>query len=346
MPTSSKLSGIRVDDAQLRFPTAIDDWPKGISVVIPVYNSQDSLPVVIERLKAVLSSCAAEFEVVLVDDSSRDGSWEVIRQLVQQHPWVHGIHLMRNFGQHNALLCGIRAAQYEITATLDDDLQNPPEEIPKMLRVLLHGFDVVYGQPERQQHGVLRDAASTLTKIALQSAMGAETARCVSAYRVFRTRIRDAFVNYKGPYVSIDVLLTWGTTRFTAVKVRHDARTIGSSGYTLGKLIRHAMNMMTGFSTFPLQVASIIGFVFTFFGLGVLTYVLTRYLMYGSTVAGFPFLASVIAIFSGAQLFALGIIGEYLARMHFRTMDRPPYAVREIATSDTAAAQKQDLSCV
>src|SRR5215510_15440035 len=131
---------------------------------------------------------------------------------------------MRNFGQHNALLCGIRAAKYEITATLDDDLQNPPEEIPKLLMQLSEGFDVVYGRPEHEQHGILRDAASALTKIALQSAMGAQTARGVSAYRVFRTRLREAFVNYRGPYVSIDVLLTWGTTRFSAIKVRHDSR--------------------------------------------------------------------------------------------------------------------------
>jgi glycosyltransferase involved in cell wall biosynthesis len=302
----------------------------GISVIIPVYNSQDSLPLVVQRLWPALDGYARQCEVILVDDCSGDQSWEVISCLVEQDSRIRGFHLMRNFGQHNALLCGIRAARYEVIVTLDDDLQNPPEEIPKMLTLLSDGYDVVYGQPEYQQHGILRDAASMLTKVALQSAMGAETARCVSAFRVFRTSIRDAFVNYKGPYVSIDVLLTWGTTRFTAVKVHHDARTIGSSGYTLGKLIRHAMNMMTGFSTFPLQVASIVGFVFTLFGICILGYVLARYFTNGSTVAGFPFLASVIAIFSGAQLFALGIIGEYLARMHFRTMDRPPYAIGQV----------------
>jgi len=302
----------------------------GISVIVPVYNSQDSLPLLIERLEAVLNSCAPKFEVILVDDCSQDKSWEVIVELMQRYRWVRGIGLMRNFGQHNALLCGIREARHEVIVTLDDDLQNPPEEIPKMLEGLGAGFDVVYGTPDHQQHGLLRGMASTLTKIALQSAMGADTARHVSAYRVFRTQVRDAFADYKGPYVSIDVLLTWGTTRFVAATVRHDPRTIGNSGYTVRKLIRHAMNMMTGFSTFPLQMASIIGFIFTFFGIGILTYVLLNYFVYGSTVAGFPFLASVTAIFSGAQLFALGIIGEYLARMHFRTMDRPPYAIRRM----------------
>jgi hypothetical protein len=141
--------------------------------------------------------------------------------------------------------------------------------------------------------------------------------------------LRQAFGEYRSQYVSIDVLLTWATTRFAAVRVRHDARRFGESNYTYKKLFVHALNMITGFSTLPLQLASWIGFVFTLVGLGALVYVLATYFMSGSEVHGFTFLASMIAIFSGAQLFALGIIGEYLARMHFRMMDRPTYAVRD-----------------
>ena len=124
------------------------------------------------------------------------------------------------------------------------------------------------------------------------------------------------------------MLLTWGTNRFAATRVRHAARKQGVSGYTFRKLFRHAMNMMTGFTTVPLQIASLVGFTFTVFGFGVLLYVLIKYLVYGNPVPGFPFLASIVALFSGAQLFALGIIGEYLARMHFRSMQKPPYVVR------------------
>src|SRR5207248_5274259 len=127
---------------------------------------------------------------------------------------------------------------------------------------------------------------------------------------------------------SIDVLLTWGTTRFAAIPVQHDARKVGTSNYTFRKLLTHALNMITGFSALPLQIAILVGFVFTLFGVGVLIYVVGRYLIFGGSVPGFPFLASAIAIFSGAQLFALGIMGEYLARMHFRMMDRPAYVVR------------------
>jgi glycosyltransferase involved in cell wall biosynthesis len=233
------------------------------------------------------------------------------------------------YGQHNALLCGIRAARFDTIVTMDDDLQHPPEDLPKLLAKIEEGFDVVYGTPEEEQHGLLRDVASMITKIALQSAMGAETARVVSAWRAFRAQLRDAFADYHGPFVSIDVLLTWGTTRFSSVRVRHNPRTVGNSNYNFRKLVRHAMNMMTGFSVLPLQLASIIGFFFTLFGIGVLVYVVGRYFISGASVAGFPFLASIIAIFSGAQLFALGIIGEYLARMHFRTMDKPTYTIRK-----------------
>jgi undecaprenyl-phosphate 4-deoxy-4-formamido-L-arabinose transferase len=267
--------------------------------------------------------------VILVNDGSRDRSWEKICALSQIYPWVYGLNLMRNYGQHNALLCGIRAAQGEIIVTMDDDLQHPPQEIPKLLSKINEGYDVVYGTPERQQHGLWRDLASSLTKLALQSAMGAEAAREVSAFRAFRTHLREAFAAYQNPYVSIDVLLTWSTTRFAAVSVQHQPRLIGRSNYTFRKLMRHALNMITGYSILPLRFASLLGFGFALFGVLVLIYVVGRYLIQGGSVPGFPFLASTIAIFSGVQLFALGIIGEYLARMHFRLMDRPTYVIRE-----------------
>ena len=161
--------------------------------------------------------------------------------------------------------------------------------------------------------------------------MGAGTARHVSAFRAFRTDLRQAFAGYQSPSVSLDVLLTWGTTRFAAIPVRHDPRRLGESNYTFRRLVILALDMMTGFSTWPLRLASLIGLGVTLFGVAVLAYVLGRYLIAGYSVPGFPFLASTIAIFSGAQLFALGIIGEYLARMHFRIMNKPTYVVWEAA---------------
>ncbi len=310
-----------------------------------MFNSEASLRTLVERLAEVSRREAWDAEILLVNDGSRDGSWERIRELAAGNPAVRGLNLMRNYGQHNALLCGIRAARYEIAVTLDDDLQHPPEEIPKLLERLRGECDVVYGTPEQEQHGLWRNFASRLTKLALQAAMGAPQARHVSAFRAFRTSLRQAFAGYQGPYVSIDVLLSWGTTRFEAVCVRHEPRRAGRSNYTFRKLLTHALNLMTGFSTWPLKMASWLGFALTLFGFLVLAYVLIRYFIQGGSVPGFPFLASIIAIFSGAQMFALGIMGEYLARVHFRLMDRPPYAVREAVEAGSGGeAAKADAA--
>jgi len=300
-----------------------------VSVVVPAYNSELSLPELVRRLEPVLKAAATDYELILVDDGSRDGTWQVIETLARDNKWVKGVHLMRNYGQHNAVLCGIRLALYDVIVTLDDDLQHPPEEIPKLLEKLSDDKDVVYGPPAQETHGLWRDLASQVTKLALQSAMGAPIARRAGPFRVFRTRIRDAFAAYDGPYVSIDVLLTWGTTRFAAIEVRHEPRTLGTSNYTFRKLVVHALNMITGFSTLPLQLSSLVGFIFALIGTAALIFVIVRYLIVGGVVPGFSFLASMIAISSGVQLFSLGIIGEYLARMHARTMQHPTYSVGE-----------------
>jgi glycosyltransferase involved in cell wall biosynthesis len=300
-----------------------------ISVIVPVYNGELTLPDLVRRLEPVLRELAGEYELVLVNDGSRDQSWAVIQTLAREKRWVCGINLMRNYGQHNALLCGIRAARYETVVTMDDDLQHAPEEMPKLIAKLEEGFDVVYGTPEREPHGLWRGLASKLTKFALQRIMGVKEARNVSAYRALRTHLRAAFQRYQGPFVSLDVLLTWGSAGFAAVTVPHHPRVAGKSNYALRALVIHAFTLITGFSVWPLQVASVVGFGFTVFGVLVFAYVITRYLLEGGSVPGFPFLASLIAIFSGAQMFALGIMGEYLARMHFRMMERPTYVVRK-----------------
>jgi undecaprenyl-phosphate 4-deoxy-4-formamido-L-arabinose transferase len=303
-----------------------------LSVVIPVFNGARTIPTLLSRLQPVLASNADAFEVILVDDHSGDDSWTAVCELARVHPFVVGLRLMRNYGQHNAVLCGIRTARYDTIVTLDDDLQHPAEEIPALLAKLGEGYDVVYGTPIRQQHGLRRDMASAITKFSLQVAMGAETARMVSAFRAFRTDLRKAFQSYESPFVSIDVLLTWGTTAFAAVPVTHLPRESGQSNYSFRRLVTHAVNMVTGFTVLPLQLASIIGFGLTVLGFALLAFVVGRWLLEGDIVPGFPFLASTIALFSGAQLFALGIIGEYLARMHFRIMARPAYVVERVCS--------------
>jgi glycosyltransferase involved in cell wall biosynthesis len=304
-----------------------------LSVVIPVYRAQESLRELHQRLVTTLTGIDISFEILFVEDCGGDNSWSVILKLAEADARVRGFRMSRNYGQHNALLAGIRAAKGELIVTLDDDLQHPPEEILKLLAIIEEGHDVVYGPPEHEQHGFFRDMASRITKLALQNAMGAKTARHVSAFRVFRTQLRGAFSEYRSPYVNLDVLLTWATTSFTALPVRHEARKYGESGYTIRKLFSHAMNMITGFSTMPLKLASLIGFLFSLLGVFVLAYVLLRYLSVGAAVPGFAFLASIIALFSGSQLLALGIIGEYLSRMHLRSLDRPAYLLSETTRS-------------
>lgn len=301
---------------------------KKISVVIPVYNSANSIMELYQRLTNTISLLTNYYEIIFINDASQDDSSNVIHSIAENDSNIICIDLNKNYGQHNALLCGIRQAKYEFIVTLDDDLQNPPEEIPKLLEKLDQGYDVVYGYPKNEQHGLFRNIASMFTKMALKTTMGVSIARHVSAFRVFRTGLRDSFSDYKGSFISIDVLLSWGTNSFSAIPVNHEQRAEGKSNYTVRKLINHALNMITGFSVLPLQIASIMGIVLAIFGLFVLIYVVGRFLLQGSPMPGFPFIASIISIFSGAQLLAIGIIGEYLARMHFRTMDKPQYLIK------------------
>lgn len=302
---------------------------ESVTVVIPVYNSETTLVSLVSRLREVLPSVCDHYEAILVNDGSSDASWSVIEQLARDNDWVHGLKLRRNYGQHNALLCGIRAARHSVIVTMDDDLQHPPEELPRLLTKLAEGFDVVYGVPIKMPHSWWRNLSSRVTKWALANAMGNPNIRDIDAFRAFRSELRDAFANYASPNLLLDVLLSWGTTSFASVPVEHLERAKGRSNYNIPKLIDQTMLMLTGYSVGPLRLASIVGFAFTLFGLGILIFVIGRTLFFGGSIPGFPFLASTIAIFSGAQLFALGIFGEYLARVFNRNIERPTYVVSE-----------------
>jgi glycosyltransferase involved in cell wall biosynthesis len=313
-----------------------------VSVVVPVYNGADTVDELVNRIDAALID--VEHEILLVNDGSDDPSWDRIKSLVDSRQSVRGVDLMRNYGQHNALLAGIRQAQCAVIVTMDDDLQHPPEEIGRLLNELDSGYDVVYGLPERIRHARWRGLASRLTKQALAKAMGAETATKIDSFRAFRTRLRDGFVTYRGPYVSIDALLTWSTRSFGSVSYRHQPRKAGESNYSPLGLIRHALSMITAFSTRPLQLASIVGFASVVFGLLVLAYVLADYFLSSDEVPGFAFLASLITILAGAQMFALGVMGEYLARIHVRAMEQPPYTIRTLTPGRAAPHGSSDVA--
>jgi undecaprenyl-phosphate 4-deoxy-4-formamido-L-arabinose transferase len=302
-----------------------------ISIVVPVYRGETFVEPLIERIAKSVPEFANEYEVILINDGSPDNSWTVIERMAQKYPWVKGIRLMRNYGQHNATLCGVRAAQYDFIVTMDQDLQHPPEDIPILHEKLNEGFDVVYGAPKKLPQGVVRNLLTSNTKALLASIMGVSSVKNISAFRMFRAGLRNAFSNFQSPTLIIDVLLSWGTTRFTSVPV--NITQAERSNYNFWSLAKAALLILTGYSTMPLRLASFIGFFMTLFGFGIFIYVVITYFAAGS-LPGFPFLASVIAIFNGAQMFTLGIFGEYLARMFDRSMDRPPYIIQEATRKD------------
>jgi glycosyltransferase involved in cell wall biosynthesis len=295
-----------------------------LSIVVPVYKGEKFIEPLVAQLSKALPAFAENYEIILINDGSPDHSWSVIQSLTNNYKCLRGICMMRNYGQHNATLCGVRLARYEVIVTMDQDLQHQPEDIPLLLTKLEEGYDVVYGAPKKLPQGFLRNLMTASIKQILARVIGLPSVRNVSAFRAFRTNLREAFANFQSPSLILDVLLSWGTTRFTSVPVNiaHAERT----SYNFRMLVRTAMLILIGYSTLPLRFASWIGFVMTLFGLGVFVYVLFVYFSAGS-IPGFPFLASIIALFSGAQLFALGIFGEYLARMFDRSMDRPTYVI-------------------
>ena len=297
-----------------------------LSVVVPIYKGETFIAPLVSELTRTLPTFAETYEVILVNDGSPDHSWELIQTMTRETPCVRGIRMMRNYGQHNATLCGVRAAQYEIVVTMDQDLQHPPAEIPQLLAKLEEGYDVVYGAPRKLPQSLWRNVMTASIKWILAKVIGLPAVHNVSAFRAFRTHLREAFVNFQSPSLILDVLLSWGTTRFSSVQV--NIAPAERSNYSFTMLVRTATLILIGYSTLPLRFASWIGFGMTLFGLGVFIYVLIVYFTAGSP-PGFPFLASMIALVSGAQLFALGIFGEYMARMFDRSMDRPPYVVQE-----------------
>ena len=301
-----------------------------ISVVIPVFNSESILPILVARLVEALRSICINYEILLINDGSQDKSWNSIQKLTDENKQVRGVNLRRNYGQHNALLCGIRLAQYDVIITMDDDLQHPPEEIHKLVRRLSEGYDVVYGIPAKLVHSTWRNFSSRFTKRFLGKILGIEGIRYISAFRAFKVDLRTAFNQFDSPNVIIDALLRWGTEKFGIVEVNEQPRTVGHSNYNLFKLAKFTMLVLTGFSTIPLRFVSLVGFFLTFFGIAVLLFVMVKIFLDGE-LPGFTFLASIISIFSGAQLFGLGIFGEYLARIFNRSMHVPTYVVGEIA---------------
>ena len=301
--------------------------PRKITVVVPVFDGARTLVSLVDRLEQVLAEVADAFEVLLVDDGSADGSWSVIRTLAAERVHVRGVRLMRNFGQHNATLCGLHRAKNAVVVTLDDDLQQPPEELPALIEKLENGWDLVYGVPRIRRHGGTRSLCIRIGRGVLFRGLGVESLRHASSFRALRGGLVHSLRNQDSPCASIDVALHWSTTRIAAVQVRHDPRLHGHSSYSVWRLAAYAVDLVFESSRSPIKGLAALGLASVVTGTVLL-------LAAGWIPDGTPGLlrtiyAPVLVLLSGVHLLAVAVLGEYLRRVHERSSGRPAYVVRE-----------------
>jgi polyisoprenyl-phosphate glycosyltransferase len=299
-----------------------------LSIIIPVYRSELTLNSLYQKITGVARKFKYSYEIIFVDDSSDDLSWTVLLDIQKRDRRVKIIQLTRNFGQHNALMCGFAHAYGDYIITLDDDLQNPPEEIPKIINMMKSGFDVVYGEYYEKKHNLFRNLGSWLIQTLYKKIFSVNGN--LTSFRIIKSEIVKGLLEYKKNYTFIDGLIAWQTKNIGYVLVKHDNRRDGKSGYTLRKLILLSLNMVTNFSIFPLQMASIMGFVMSFLGMIMAVYIIFKKLIYGIPVTGFASTIVTITLFSGTQLITIGLIGEYIGRIHLNVNNKPQYRIRKI----------------
>ena len=298
-----------------------------LSVVIPVHNSEKTLEKLYSRLVDVLEASVRNFEIILVDDGSSDGSWETLVRLRELDERVSIIRLMRNFGQHNAIFCGLHHVKGDLILTMDDDLQNPPEEIPKLLDKIEEGYDAVYGEYNLKQHNLFRNLGSAAIQKVYRFVFRLDGT--ATSFRLISNQVIKAILSYDMNYTFIDGLLAWYTKNIGHVTVRHDPREESSSGYSFRKLFTLSLNLLTNFSIIPLQIASLTGISFSFLGFVMAMYFFMKKIIIGVEVTGYTSLIVVVTFFSGIQLLALGLIGEYLGRVHLNINKKPQFMVKE-----------------
>ena len=245
-------------------------------------------------------------------------------------PPLVAVQLMRNYGQHNALMCGLGIARGEYVVTMDDDLQNPPEEIPKLLdRIRTSGADLVYGCPAERSHAAWRNLGSAVVWSFYKRVFRSPVTP--TPFRIMRHQLAKSVLFYDLNFTYLDGLLAWCTSRIESVEVAHDVRREGRSGYSIGKLLNLALNLYTNFSLIPLQVVSAVGFGTALIGFSAGIFYLFQYLSSNIAVPGFASTIIAILILGGAQLLALGVIGEYLGRLHLNVNRKPQYLVRHLS---------------
>ena len=303
-----------------------------LSLVIPVYNERENLAELIDRCLAVCGELGRSFEIVFVDDGSADGSREILKKAAEAHREIKAVILNRNYGQHAAIFAGLEASRGALVITLDADLQNPPEEIPHLVRAADEGADVVGTVRQNRQDTFFRRAASALVNKTVRQATGVSMQDYGCMLRAYRRSVVDAMLACREHSTFIPILANSFAAHAVEIPVKHCARENGDSKYGLFKLISLQFDLLTSMSTFPLRMLSIVGALISLvgFGFGVLLVILR--LMYGPDWAaeGVFTLFAVLFIFIGAQFVGMGLLGEYIGRIYHDVRGRPRFFVQEV----------------
>ncbi|MFG6087465.1 glycosyltransferase family 2 protein [Stenotrophomonas indicatrix] len=307
-----------------------------ISVVIPVYGSASILPTLVQKLEQSLRAVvgADGFEAVLVHDHGPDNSWEVLKALAADRPWLKGINLRRNAGQHNAVMAGFAHARGRYIITMDDDLQHDPNDIPRIVEALEAGADLVYVRFEARQHALWKRLGSRFNDWVASRLLNKPTGLYLSPFRGIRREVCQTALGYRGPFVYVDGLLLQSTSNFSSITARHHLRQDGKSGYSLRKSIALWMQMATSFSIVPLRFVSLAGIAASGASFLFALIVVARKLMNPDLAVGWSSLIVAILFMGGLQLLALGAIGEYTGRILLNVNNRPQFVVGERCNLD------------
>jgi undecaprenyl-phosphate 4-deoxy-4-formamido-L-arabinose transferase len=299
-----------------------------VSIVIPVYRGERSIGRLVRALRDQLAA-TYDLEFVLVNDGSPDNSAAVCRELAAEFEEVRFINLSRNFGEHNAVMCGLHYATGDCAVIMDDDFQNPPEEVGQLVEELRRGYDIVFSYYATKQHQWLRNLGSRFNNWVATWMLAKPRDLYLSSFKAINRFAIDQVILYRGPYPYVDGLLLRVTNHYSRVMVRHDPRAEGKSGYTLRKLVSLWLTMFTNFSVLPLRLASLAGLACSFLGLVTAVVFAIEKLRNPDLPAGWASLIVSLFVISGIQLFALGMIGEYLGRLFLKDSGRPQFVVRE-----------------
>lgn len=302
-----------------------------VSFVIPCYRSENTLPAVIEEINSTMETMAEySHEIVLVNDSSPDGTINTIRELCGKYGNITGIDLAKNFGQHAALMAGMRQAKGDIVVCLDDDGQTPADEVGKLLDKLNEGFDVVYASYGKKKHSLFRNFGSKVNELMTRVMLGKPKELYISSYFAAKRFVVDDMLRYEHSYAYVIGLVLRATKNIANVEVNHRSRAEGTSGYTLKKLLGLWFNGFTAFSIKPLRIATVIGVMCAGGGFLYGIYTIVKRLLLPDIQAGFSALMSMLVFMGGMIMLMLGLIGEYIGRIYISMNNSPQYVIREI----------------